>query len=410
MSKNENIKNSIKETRQRRQNMDCKVFELKIDYSHLSQAKKEYFKRIFIEKKWLRNYLLVDFEHHTEKEKYISVDIKVKDNFETREIKCLSSQMKQSIYDEIKTNIYALSQIKKKNNKVGKLKFASECNMINLKQFGNTYKLFGNELKLQGLKGSIKINGIKQIPNGAEFANARLVKKPSGYYLQVTCYTLKQEIMKNGLGIGFDFGVKDNIIDSFGNKYNWKFEETKRLKKASRNSNRLYTKTKKSSRKSNKILKREYEKISNRKKDTKNKFISKLKEYEIVAVQNENLSGWKSSKMKGWGKRIQHSIMGGIISDIKKMPQTVIVDRWFPSTKTCPVCGLINSIPLSVRTFKCECGYVEDRDTKSAITILHKAIKQVGEHNLNLQESFVTELLSQGNNLNNLVDSRSQAL
>lgn len=37
MSKNENIKNSIKETRQRRQNMNCKVFELKIDYSHLSK-------------------------------------------------------------------------------------------------------------------------------------------------------------------------------------------------------------------------------------------------------------------------------------------------------------------------------------------------------------------------------------
>ena len=53
---------------------------------------------------------------------------------------------------------------------------------------------------------------------------------------------------------------------------------------------------------------------------------------------------------------------------------------------------------------------MEDRDVKSAITILYEAIKQVGEHNLNLQESFVTGLLSQGSNLNNLVDSRSQTL
>ena len=409
MSKNENIKNSIKETRLRRQYMDCKVFELKIDYSHLSQSKKEYLKRIFIEKKWLRNYLLADFENHNEKEKFVSVTIKVKDNFETREIKCLSSQMKQSIYDEIKTNIFALSKIKKQKNKVGKLKFVSECNMINLKQFGNTYKLLGNYLKLQGFKDLIKITGINQIPKEAEFANAKLVKKPSGYYLQVTCYVPKQETIKNGLGIGFDFGIKDNIIDSFGNKYNWKFKETKRLKKASRNSNRHYAKTKTSSRKSTKILKREYEKINNRKKDARNKFISKLKQYELIAIQNENLSGWKSSKRKGWGRKFQYSIMGGIISDINKMPQTVVIDRWFASTKTCPVCGLINSIPLSTRIFKCECGYVEDRDVKSAITILYEAIKQVGEHNLNLQESFVTGLLSQGSNLNNLVDSRSQA-
>ena len=410
MSKNENIKNSIKETRQRRQNMDCKVFELKIDYSHLSKQQKEYLKRLFLEKKWLRNTLLADFSKYDRSEKFISVNIKVKDQFESREINSLSSQMKQDIYDEIKTNIFALAKSKKKDNKIGKLKFVTECNMVNLRQYGCTYKFTNNRLKIQGNKNLFKTNGLKQIPNDSEFANAKLVRKPSGYYVQVTCYVPRKEIKKNRLGIGFDFGIKDNIIDSFGNKYNFKFEETKRLKKASRNSNRHYAKTKKSSRKSNKILKREFEKISNRKKDTKNKFISKLKEYEIIAVQNENLSGWKSSKMKGWGKRIQHSIMGGIISDIKKMPQTVIIDRWFPSTKTCPICGLINNIPLTERTYKCECGYMADRDTKSAITILYKAIKQVGEHNLNLQESFVTGLLSNGSRLNNLVDSRSQAL
>lgn len=410
MSKNENIKNSIKETRQRRQNMDCKVFELKIDYSHLSKQQKEYLKRLFLEKKWLRNTLLANFDKYTEKDKFENVDIKVKDRFEVREINFLSSQMKQSIYDEIKTNIFALARSKKKDNKIGKLKFTTECNMIELKQFGNTYKIVRNKVKLQGNKKLFKINGLKQIPSDGEFANAKLIRKPSGYYVQVTYYVPRKEIKKNGLGIGFDFGIKDNIIDSFGDKYNFKFEETKRLKKASRNSNRYYAKTKSSSRKSNKILKREFEKISNRKKDAKNKFISKLKEYEIIAVQNENLSGWKSSKMKGWGKRIQHSIMGGIIGDIKKMPQTVIIDRWFPSTKTCPICGLVNIIPLTERVYRCECGYVADRDTKSAITILYKAIKQVGEHNLNLQESFITDLLSNGSKLNNLVDSRSQAL
>ena len=410
MSKNENIKNSIKETRQRRQNMDCKVFELKIDYSHLSKQQKEYLKRLFLEKKWLRNTLLADFSKYDRSEKFISVNIKVKDQFESREINSLSSQMKQDIYDEIKTNIFALAKSKKKDNKIGKLKFVTECNMVNLRQYGCTYKFTNNRLKIQGNKKLFKTNGLKQIPNDSEFANAKLVRKPSGYYVQVTCYVPRKEIKKNRLGIGFDFGIKDNIIDSFGNKYNFKFEETKRLKKASRNSNRHYVKTSKSSRKSNKILKREFEKISNRKKDAKNKFISKLREYEIIAVQNENLSGWKSSKMKGWGKRIQHSIMGGIISDIKKMPQTVIIDRWFPSTKTCPICGLINNIPLTERTYKCECGYMADRDIKSAITILYKAIKQVGEHNLNLQESFVTGLLSNGSRLNNLVDSRSQAL
>lgn len=410
MSKNENIKNSIKETRQRRGNKDCKVFELKIDYSHLSKEKKNYLSRLFLEKKWLRNMLIADFKRYNEKEKFETVEIKVKDHFENREIRCLSSQMKQDVYDEIKTNIFALSRSKKKGNNVGKLKFVSECNMINLKQYGNTYKLSENKLKIQGFKSLFRINGIKQIPSNAEYANAKLIRKPSGYYFQVTCYVPKEERETNGFGIGFDFGIKDNIIDNFGNKYNFKFEESKRLKKASKNSNRYYAKTKNSSHKSNKIIKIEYEKINNKKKDAKNKFISKLKGYEIIAIQDENLKGWKSSKMKGWGRKFQYSIMGGIISDIKRLSQTVVIDRYFASTKTCPICGLINTIPLTARTFKCECGYVEDRDVKSAITILYKAIKQVGEHNLNLQESFITDLLSNDSRLNNLVDSRSQVL
>lgn len=354
--------------------------------------------------------LLADFTKYDRGEKFATVDIKVKDHFETREIICLSSQMKQDVYDEIKSNIIALARSKKSNNKIGKLKFVSECNMVNLRQYGYTYNFIDNKLKIQGNKKLFKINGLKQIPIEAEFANAQLIRKPSGYYLHVICYIQRKEIKKNAFGIGFDFGIKDNIIDSFGNKYNFRFEETQRLKKASRNTNRHYAKIGKTTHKSNKIIKQEYEKIQNKKKDAKNKFISKLKHYEIIAIQNENLSGWKSSKRKGWGRKFQHSIMGGIISDIKKMPQTVIIDRYFPSTKLCPICGSINSISLSERTYKCSCGYTEDRDTKAAKTILLEAIKQVGEHNLNLQESFVTDLLSHGNKLNNLVDSRSQIL
>lgn len=99
--------------------------------------------------------------------------------------------------------------------------------------------------------------------------------------------------------------------------------------------------------------------------------------------------------------------MGGIISDIKRMPQTVIVDRYFASTKICPVCGSINKLSLSDRIFKCSCGYEEDRDIKSAKIILLEAINKVGEHNLNLQEGFVNGLLH-SSRLNKPVEGRSQ--
>ncbi|MDR2150929.1 MAG: hypothetical protein LBO67_09035, partial [Spirochaetaceae bacterium] len=87
-------------------------------------------------------------------------------------------------------------------------------------------------------------------------------------------------------------------------------------------------------------LDKEYEKINNRKRDEKNKFVAKIwKENDVIAVQDENIAEWKLSKMKGWGRRIQQSIMGGIMRDIQRLFQTVIVDKWFASTQNCPRSG-----------------------------------------------------------------------
>ncbi|MDR2149567.1 MAG: hypothetical protein LBO67_01840 [Spirochaetaceae bacterium] len=101
--------------------------------------------------------------------------------------------------------------------------------------------------------------------------------------------------------------------------------------------NRLSVKSKKRTKnheRRRKIVDRAYEKIGNKKRGEKNKFVAKIwKENDVIAVQDENIAGWKSSKMKGWGRRIQHAIMSGIMRDIQNLSQTVIVDRWFAPTK-----------------------------------------------------------------------------
>jgi len=71
---------------------------------------------------------------------------------------------------------------------------------------------------------------------------------------------------------------------------------------------------------------------------------------------------------------VQQSILGGIISELKKLPQTSIVDRFFPSTKLCPECGTLNKLTLADRQYICECGYFQDRDIHSAMNILLESI------------------------------------
>lgn len=47
------------------------------------------------------------------------------------------------------------------------------------------------------------------------------------------------------------------------------------------------------------------------------------------------------------------------------------VNRWFPSTQMCSVCGALGGKkPLHVRTWTCTCGTIHDRDLNAAINIL----------------------------------------
>ena len=47
------------------------------------------------------------------------------------------------------------------------------------------------------------------------------------------------------------------------------------------------------------------------------------------------------------------------------------VDRWFPSSQTCSVCGRVDGKkPLHVREWTCPCGAVHDRDGNAARNIL----------------------------------------
>jgi putative transposase len=47
-----------------------------------------------------------------------------------------------------------------------------------------------------------------------------------------------------------------------------------------------------------------------------------------------------------------------------------LVDRWFPSSKTCSMCGNIQPMKLSERVYNCmACGHVQDRDMNAAINL-----------------------------------------
>ncbi len=50
--------------------------------------------------------------------------------------------------------------------------------------------------------------------------------------------------------------------------------------------------------------------------------------------------------------------------------ELIEADRWYPSTRLCPVCGAVNGdMKLSDRLFTCSCGHCADRDTNAAVNL-----------------------------------------
>lgn len=357
-------------TRLRRQYQDCKCYTLKIDESHLNSVQRNFLHMSFLEAKWFYNYALSQTNiFDSSIRKVNSVVVKKLEEFEERELKYISSQMKTGLHERIGSAIKMLSTKKKQGyfDKVGRLKFKKEVKSIELKQYGITWKFDKTRIKIQGLKKPLKVEGLNQIPENIEFANAKLIRKPSGYYIQITTFQNKVDKKLTGKKVGLDFGIKDSIVTSDGEKFSIKIPETCRLKRLQL----FFAKKKKGSRNWYKCLwkiKKEYEKISNQKQDQVNKLVSYLKNnYDEIYIQDEMIANWHKGL---FGKQVQHSALGAIKSKLKSLESTLVIDRGEPTTKLCPKCGQLNKLTLADRIYKCSCGYEEDRDIHSANNIL----------------------------------------
>jgi putative transposase len=379
-SKSETIKASLAATKAKRKTQMCKVYEVKIDISHLNNATQEHLNRLFLEAKWFYNYILSQHKIFGMSDKVYEVPVKVRDIFEIRDLRCLSSQMRQGILSRTQDNIRGLAEKKKKGYKIGKLKYKSECQSIPFKQFGNTYKILDKKyIHVQGIEQKLKVIGLKQIPEDAEIANGTLIHKNGDYYLSITTYQEKKIPVPSIESVGIDFGLSKQLtLSGTGIAIQYSIPVSPRLRRIARK----LSKQKRFSKNWNKTrikLNKEYDRATNIKEDIKNKLVSFLKEkYGTVCFQDESLKAWQ----RIWGRKILTTSIGGIISTLKQKVHTPIeVRKMYPSTKTCSKCGNIQDVALDERVYVCKnkiCVNIMDRDYNASINIENEGLKQVG--------------------------------
>ena len=178
--------------------------------------------------------------------------------------------------------------------------------------------------------------------------------------------------------VGIDLGVKDFVITSdgevFENKHFFKKEE-KQIKKLQRQLSKKVKGSNNRKKAQHKIAKL-FERITN-KKDAYIHYVANelLSYFDTIFMEDLNVQGMlrnhhlaKAIQEVGFYKFKETIVNKALVND----KQVVFVDRFYPSSKTCSVCGYKKrDLRLSDREWVCpKCGTNHDRDINAAVNIL----------------------------------------
>ena len=185
--------------------------------------------------------------------------------------------------------------------------------------------------------------------------------------------------------IGLDLGVKDFCVDSNGNRYENKHfykNSEKRVKFLSKQLNRKQKGSKNRNKARIKLAKL-HEKITNRRNNYLHQISSMLvNENQVICIEDLNVKGMM--KNRHLAKSIQDL---GLYEFRRQLEykcqfygrQLVVINRFYPSSKTCHECRYKNSkLTLNDREWICPvCGKHIDRDYNAALNILDDGLRYI---------------------------------
>lgn len=276
-----------------------------------------------------------------------------------------------------------------RNKSVGFPKFKSKhtdrksytTNCVN----GNI-QIVGKQIKLPKL-GLVNVKFHRQIPEDHILKSCTISKTSSGkYYISIlTEYEVEiSQIEVNPENVlGLDMDMKNLFTDSQGNRAEYPryyrqmqdklAREQRKLSHCKRGSNNYY--------KQKLIVAKLHEKVANQRKDFLHKLSYQIaNDYDGVCIEDLNMRAMgqclklgKSVADNGWG--MFTTFLGYKLADRGK--QIVKIDKWYPSSKTCSVCGAINAeLTLKDREWTCDgCGTHHDRDWNAAINIRNEGLR-----------------------------------
>jgi len=202
---------------------------------------------------------------------------------------------------------------------------------------------------------------------------------PSGqWFVTFLCQVEIAKLPPVNKHVGLDMGLNALVTTSDGEQIANPRCRRKHQKNLALAQRRLARKVKGSKNRRKAAIKvaRVYRRISDAKKDQLHKFTTRLvRENQSIAIEDLAVRNMLKNH------RLAGSISDASWTMIRSMleykcnwygRELRIVDRWFPSSKTCSKCGhVVERLPLKTRSWTCtECATVHDRDINAAHNIL----------------------------------------
>lgn len=194
----------------------------------------------------------------------------------------------------------------------------------------------------------------------------------------------------NKFSVGVDLGIKTLAVTNIDDLDTKNINKTARIKKLQKKLKRLqrqcsrkyelnkkgesYQKTK-SIAKLEKRIKRLHSKLAHIRKNHIHQATSKIVKTKPFRVVMENLKVSNMMKNKHLSKAIAEQGFSMFITQMKNKCakygiEFIQVPTFYPSSKTCSCCGRIKKdLKLSDRTYKCECGFIADRDKNASYNL-----------------------------------------
>jgi putative transposase len=284
-------------------------------------------------------------------------------------------------------NYFESRQGQRRGEKMGYPKFKSKKHgKLSFNLNNDKFKVDGNFLYVPKLGW---VNMAEELRLEGKIMGATLSKHADWWYVSIHVEIeppQPREFPKEYVGI--DLGVltlatlSEPGAESFENQKHLR-AGLRQLKRLNRELSRRQTGSQRWLKTKRKLARLHKQTVDRRNDDIHKTTTSIARTYRVIGIENLNVKGMIQNR------RLALSVSDAALGEVARQLQykaemmggfTVKVDRFYPSSKICGVCGEVNDdLTLSDREWQCQgCGTVHDRDRNASQNIERETLRLVG--------------------------------